>query len=79
MSLFIFSPLFPRPVTGPSKKTHDLLRGVQGVCGTQKIKKKDTRLFLDVIRLKKLKSEEILEIRPAVINIPEKFRAYRSA
>jgi len=41
--------------------------GAQGVC---KILENYTRSFLDVIWLKKLKTEEILEIRPAVIELP---------
>ena len=39
----------------------------QEVCKTQEIY---TRSFLDVVRLKKLKSEEIFEIRPAVMELP---------
>jgi len=35
-----------------------------------KILENYTRSFLDVIWLKKLKTEEILEIRPAVIELP---------
>jgi hypothetical protein len=44
-----------------------VIRDCQGVCTTLEIY---TRFFLDVIWLKKLKSEEILEIRPAVIELP---------
>ena len=40
---------------------------IQGVCRTQE---KYTRSFLDVVRLKKLKSEEIFEIRPVVMELP---------
>ena len=40
---------------------------LQEVCKTQE---KYTRSFLDVVRLKKLKSEEIFEIRPVVMELP---------
>ena len=44
-----------------------LIATTTGVC---KILENYTRSFLNVIWLKKLKTEEILEIRPAVIELP---------
>ena len=53
------------PESPLEKKT--VVPQVQGVC---RIQEKYTRSFLDVVRLKKLKSEEIFEIRPVVMELP---------